>query len=106
MGEPISVIRRAYSSVDDYGNPTWTTSTVSVGNGLVGFGPTGEPVETDRDSIEERATLYFPAGVDIEDGDIFLIRGQRWVKDGHSQEWASMQNVSKGVVVPIRRTDG
>lgn len=106
MGEPISVIRRAYSSVDDYGNPTWTKTTVSLGNGLVGFGGTGEPVSTDRDSIEESATLYFPAGVDVEDGDVFIIRGKYWVKDGHAQEWASMQNVSKGVVINVRRTDG
>ena len=106
MGEPISVIRRSYSTIDAYGNPVWTTETVSLGTGLVGYSSTSEPTDVDRDSIDERATLYFPAGVFIDSGDVFIIRGERWVKDGHAQAWASMQNVSRGVVVPVRRQDG
>jgi hypothetical protein len=106
MGESVTIVRRTLGSVDDYGNPTATTSNVTVNNCLVGWGSTSEPALTDADPIATSMTLYMPAGTVVHDGDEFVVRGDRFVKDGMAQEWTSMLNVAKGVVVSLRRHDG
>jgi hypothetical protein len=106
MGETVTVTRRTAGSVDDYGNPTYSTTTVTFNNCLVGWGSTDEPALADENPVSTQMTLYMPAGSVIEDGDIFNIRGDMFVKDGFAQQWISMLNVAKGVVVILRRHDG
>ena len=106
MGETVTIIRRTLGAVDDYGNPTFTTSQISLPGCLVAWGSTNEPVSADSTPIDSQMTLYAPAGTVIEPEDVFLIRGVEYVKDGQPQGWVSMLNVSKGVVLPLRRRDG
>lgn len=106
MGETVTIIRRTLGAVDDYGNPTFTTSNVTVAGCLVGWGSTNEPVTTEGNPIDIQMTLYMPAGSTVQDEDIFVVRGDQYVKDGFAQSWSSMLNVSKGVVVSLRRRDG
>jgi hypothetical protein len=106
MGETVTVTRRVAVSFDDYGNPTYSTSTVSFPNCLVGWGSTDEPALADQNPVATQMTLYMPAGSVIEDGDVFTVRGEQFVKDGFAQSWVSMLNVAKGVVVVLRRHDG
>ncbi|BAU99618.1 hypothetical protein [Aurantimicrobium minutum] len=106
MGESVTIIRRTLGAVDDYGNPTFTTAEVTVPGCLVGWGSTNEPVTVEGSPIDTQMMLYMPAGSTVQDEDIFVVRGNRYVKDGFSQEWTSMLNVSKGVVVALRRRDG
>jgi hypothetical protein len=106
MGETITVIRRTAGTVDDFGNPTYTTANITFTNCLVGWGTTNEPASADSDAVATQMTLYMPAGSEIHDGDIFNIRGDLFVKDGFAQAWSSMLNVAKGVVVVLRRHDG
>lgn len=106
MGESVTIIRRTLGAVDDYGNPTFTTANVTVAGCLVGWGSTSEPVSAEATPIDTQMMLYMPAGTAIQDEDIFVVRGDQFVKDGFAQEWTSMLNVSKGVVVSLRRRDG
>ncbi len=106
MGETVTIVRRTLGSVDDYGNPTATTSNVTVTGCLVGWGMTNEPALADADPVATQVTLYMPAGTTVQDGDEFIVRGDTFVKDGMAQAWSSMLNVSKGVVVMLRRRDG
>lgn len=106
MGETVTIIRRTLGVADDYGNPTFTTANFEVPGCLVGWGATSEPVTAEGSPIDTQMTLYMPAGSTIQDEDVFVVRGDQYVKDGTAQTWSSMLNVSKGVVVSLRRRDG
>jgi hypothetical protein len=105
MSELVTVTRSIVDVDDDYGNPTFTTSTFTVAC-LVGFGSTSEPALADANPVSSQMTLYMPAGTVIIDGDIFGIRGDLYVKDGTARAWASASGIPKGVVVAVRRHDG
>jgi hypothetical protein len=105
MSESVTVTRSVLDVVDDYGNPTYETSTFTV-QCLVGFGSTDEAVSAETNSVSSQVTLYMPTGTVIIDGDIFGIRGDSYVKDGIAQAWASASGIPKGVVVAVRSHDG
>jgi hypothetical protein len=105
MSEPVTVTRSIADDVDDYGNPTFTVSTFVV-QCLVGFGPSSEPALADANPVSSQMTLYMPPETVIEDGDIFTIRGDDWVKDGMPRLWVSGLDVAQGLVLSVRRHDG
>jgi hypothetical protein len=104
--EPIVIIRRSEDGVDDYGNPTFTTSEILIRDGLFAVGTTNEPIDVERDAVDAAVTLYLPSGTVIEDGDVFEIRGTSWVKDGAAQVWDSPVGLDTGVIVNVRRRVG
>lgn len=106
-GETITIKRRSAGSDDEHGNATFTTATVTLRDALIAVGGTSEPVDPARDAVDATLTLYLPQGTVIQEGDIFVIRGSQWVKDGTAQEWISPFPVTEaGVVVPVRKRRG
>lgn len=107
-GESITIKRRSAASTDDYGNTTHTTTNITVKDALIGVGGTSEPIDASRDAVDAQVTLYLPNGTLIQDGDIFVIRGSQWVKDGSAMEWISPfgMGFEGGVVVPLRKRNG
>lgn len=106
-GETITIKRRSEAAVDDYGNPTYTTANVVVKDALIAVGGTSEPIDPARDAVDASLTIYLPQGTVIEEGDVFVIRGSQWVKDGSAQEWVSpFPATEAGVVVPVRKRRG
>lgn len=107
-GETITIKRRSASeTVDDYGNPVFTTATITVRDALIAIGGTSEPIDPNRDAVDATLTIYLPNGTDVRDGDVFVIRNSQWVKDGAVQEWISPFPASDaGVVIPVRRRIG
>lgn len=105
--ETVVIKRRANNGVDEYGNKTHTTTTVTVRDVLIGFGSTDEPVDTNRDPIDAAITLYFPNGTRVMDGDRFIVRNTEWVKDGMAQDWSDNPfGLDAGVVVKVRKRNG
>lgn len=104
--EPIYIIRKTTTGTDDYGNATFTTSSILVRNALIGLGGTSTPEEISRNPIDASLTLYLPHGTTIQDGDLFDIRGKRWEKDGDPQEWGTVNGFEVGVVISVRRRRG
>jgi hypothetical protein len=106
-GETITVKRRSQVSTDDYGNPTYTLTTITIKDALVAFGSTDEPVDASRDPIDNKITIYLPNGTVIQPGDLFIIRNTNWVQDGESQEWISpFTSFDSGTVVQLRKRIG
>ena len=105
-GETVTIKRRTATSTDQYGNKTYSVTTITVQNALVGFGSSSEPVDVERDAIDAKVTLYLPNGTQIQEGDRFVIRGSEWVKDGQAQVFAPPFDFAAGVVVPLRRRNG
>jgi hypothetical protein len=104
--EPIYIIRKTTTGTDDYGNPTFTTSSILVRNALIGLGGTSTAEEVARNPVDASLTLYLPHGTTIQDGDLFDIRGKRWEKDGDPLEWGTVNNFEVGVVISVRRRRG
>ncbi len=106
-GETITIKRRSATATDDYGNPTYSEVTITVKNALIAIGGTSEPIDPARDAVNASLTIYLPNGTQVQDGDTFIIRGSKWVKDGSAMEWVSPFPASEaGVVVPVRKTRG
>ena len=106
-GETITIRRRSAASTDDYGNPTYTTTTITVKDALIAVGGTSEPIDAERDAVDSRLTIYLPNGTVIEDGDVFIIRNSQWVKDGSAEQWVSpFTGFEGGTVLPVRKRIG
>jgi hypothetical protein len=106
-GETITIRRRSVTSTDDYGNPTYSTTTITVKDALVAFGSTDEPVDASRDPVDSKITVYLPNGTAIQVGDLFVIRNTNWVQDGQSQDWVSpFTGFDSGTVVHLRKRIG
>lgn len=105
--EPITILRHAVSGTDEYGNDTLSSQEILVRHCLFAYAGSSEPVEVARDAVDARLTLYLPAGTQILDGDVFIIRESEWVKDGDSQEWPQLwPGFVPDVVVNVRRRRG
>lgn len=105
--EPIHIIRRTANGVDQYGNPTFSTEQVLIRHCLFAYAGTNEPVEVSRNAVDASLTLYLPAGTQILDGDVFVIRESEWVKDGDPEEWPQLwPGFVPDVVVRVRRRRG
>lgn len=106
-GETITVRRRSKASTDDYGNPTYTITTITIKDALIAIGGTSEPIDAERDAVDAKLQVYIPNGTPIEDGDTFVIRNTNWVKDGAPQEWVSpFGGLDGGTIIPVRRMNG
>ena len=106
-GETITIKRRSAASVDEFGNKTFSTTTITVKDALVGIGTGDEPIDPTRNPSDYKVTLYLPNGTVIQDGDIFVVRGSQWQKDGGAMEWISpFTGFETGIVVPLRKRNG
>jgi hypothetical protein len=106
-GETITIKRRSATATDAYGNPTYTTTTITVKDALVAIGASSEPIDASRDPLDAKLTIYLPNEVAIQESDTFVIRNTNWVKDGQSEEWISpFVGLEGGRVIPVRRRVG
>lgn len=106
-GETITIKRRSSGAVDEYGNPSYSTTNVVVKDVLIAVGGTSEPIDPSRDAEDASLTLYLPTGTLVQPGDVFIIRNSQWVKDGSAMEWISpFAATEAGVVVPVRKRRG
>lgn len=104
--EPVTIIRRTAETVDEYGNPTYTTNEIVIDGALFAFGTTAEPLDTARTPIDAKLTLYFPHGTVIEEGDLFRVRDMVWMKDGEASAWPTIDGFNVGVIVQVRKRRG
>lgn len=105
-GESVVITRRTAGVDDGYGNPSFTTTTVTVSNCLIGFGSTKEPIDVERDAVDAKITIYFPPGTTVQDGDRFTIRNSVWEKDGNVTQFIAPFPMATGPVVMARQRRG
>jgi hypothetical protein len=106
-GETVTIKRRSQTSRDEFGNASYSTTTINVKNALVAIGTTSEEVDVQRDATDASVTLYLPRGIEVHDGDVFIIRGTQWQRDGGAQEWISpFPAIEGGIIVPLRKRRG
>ncbi len=106
--ETVVIKRRSAATTDEYGNKTYSLTTITVKECFLGFGSTNEPVDANRDPEDQSLTVYFPNGTQVQPGDRFVIRGLEFVKDGTAQDWGTNNpfGLEAGVIVQVRRRNG
>jgi hypothetical protein len=104
--ETVIIKRRSPNTVDDYGNKTYSLTTITVSGVMIGFGSQNEVVEPDREPSDVALTLYLPNGTQVQPGDRFVVRGTEFVKDGDAQNWTPPFDFNVGVIVNVKRRNG
>lgn len=105
--EPVVIRRHTTTGVDDYGNPTKTSTDLLVRDCLIAIDGTGEPNEVNRNAADAQVTIYLPHGTEVLDDDRFIIRDTEWVKDGEAIQWESpFPSWTLDLVVKLRRRRG
>ncbi len=107
MGEEIvSIIRSTAGADDDFGNPTYSSVTISIPGVLVAPGASSEPGDVSRSPVDSAMVLYFPSGTVVQPGDMFVVRGIQWESDGEPAVWPVIDGFTTGVVVHVRARRG
>lgn len=104
--ETVIIKRRSANSVDEYGNKTFSVTTITVHNVMIGFGTQNETVDPNREPSDTALTLYLPNGTQVQPGDRFIVRGTEFVKDGDAQNWVPPFDFDVGVIVNVKRRNG
>lgn len=105
--ETVTIIRKLAGAADEFGNPTYINEQFDVPRVLIGFGPTDQPVSAEANPQSTDLTIYFPNGTQIQTDDEFIIRGERFVKNGRAMDWQSpFIGFDAGVVVNVRQYRG
>lgn len=106
-GETITIKRRSATARDAHGNATYSETTITVKDALIAVGTSSDTIDPARDAVDATLTLYLPNGTDVRDGDTFIIRGSKWMKNGAALEWFSPFPAGEaGIVIPLRRRNG
>jgi hypothetical protein len=106
-GETITIKRRSATSEDDYGNPVYTTTNITIKDALIAVSGTDAPVSAERDAIDAKISVYLPLSANVQDDDVFVIRGSQWVMDGTSQKWVPpFAGLEGGQMIPVRQRRG
>jgi hypothetical protein len=105
--ETVILVRRSLGAMDEYGLPVVTESQVTVSGVLIGYADPEQTILVDSETIDEKATLYFPHGTEVLATDEFIINGERWEQHGQVQKWVPpFSNFKIGVVAGARRKVG
>jgi hypothetical protein len=105
MGETITITRSTALSTDAFGNPTYTTSTVTVDDVLVGWVSQGTNSEASRTPSDATITLYLTSALVTYPNDLFTVRGSDWLFDGQ-QDWTNPYGGVAGTVIHLRQRRG
>jgi hypothetical protein len=101
FGDPITIITRAKSGVDSYGDDVFTESSVTVSGAFdpaIGIESLGA-----GDTVVTQPQALLPYGTVVSSNSVLLIRGLRYEVDGTPNDWSSpFTGWAAGVAVPLR----
>lgn len=101
--ESITQIRQSSSGTDSYGEPILVTTEIEL-QGLVAARTGSKTVGAAEITVTSGVTLYLPAGTEILNDDVFVVRGIRYVVDGEPFDWRNgMGNWTPGTVIDLQR---
>ena len=103
--ESVHLIRRSSASVDEYGEPVFTTTEVELQALVANRTAMGTTVfEAAEISIMQGLRLFLPAGTEVLDDDKFRVRGKTYEQDGEAFDWRDgLGSWNPGVVVDLQK---
>lgn len=109
FGEPVTVLTRAQTGTDRYGNAVygWPEPGTTYDRCAFAPGTSTEPVEPGRTAVLVDAVVYLPAGAEVGPADRLIVRGVTYEVQGEPGDWRSPYTGNRpGVAVPVRRVEG
>lgn len=101
--ETITRIRLASTGTDAYGQPVLTESATTF-NAIVAARMGSKSVGAAEITVTSGLTVYLPPATDVQNNDIFVVRGLRYVLDGEPFDWRSgLGNWNPGTVIDLQR---
>jgi len=103
--ELVQIIRRSSVSVDEYGEPVFTTTEIDVQALVANRTAMGTTLfEAAEITITQGLRLFLPAGTEVLDDDVFRVRGRTYQIDGEAFDWRDgLGSWNPGVVVDLQR---
>lgn len=103
--ELVQIIRRSSVSVDEYGEPVFTTTEIDVQALVANRTAMGTTLfEAAEISITQGLRLFLPAGTEVLDDDTFRVRGKLYQMDGEAFDWRDgLGTWNPGVVVDLQK---
>lgn len=105
LGAQITLVTRAKSGTDSYGNDVYGETTTTV---VGAFAPGGSSeLIQGQDTVITQPTVYLPAGTDVTSVDEVEVNGLRYLVDGEPNAWVSpFTGWAPGVEVRLERVTG
>lgn len=104
-GEPITVTSRTQTGSDEYGDPIYMVTTVTVTGVLAPA--IGAETTSGQDQVITQPTAFLPAGTVVDSLSKLTIRGVDYEVDGTPEDWRSpFTGWQPGIVVPLKRVTG
>lgn len=106
FGETVTLLRRALTGQDQYGNDVYSDTATDL-RGCVVVPRNSSELVQGQDTIIVGLTLYAPAGTALAATDRFSVRGLEYEVDGEPGEYRSPLTGSRGPVqVALTRVTG
>jgi hypothetical protein len=91
------------AGVDQYGEPTFTTTEVEL-NAKVAARTGSKTVGAAEITITSGLTVYLDADVEINNSDVFIYLGERYILDGESFNWVNgLGYWTPGTVIDLQK---
>lgn len=101
--ESITQIRQSSSGTDAYGEPIIVTTETTL-EAVVAARTGSKTVGAAEITVTSGLTLYLPPDTDIQNDDIFVVRGERYVLDGEPFDWRNPFGAwTPGTVIDLQR---
>lgn len=101
--ESIIQIRQSSSGTDAYGEPVIVTTETEL-QAIVAARTGSKTVGAAEITVTSGLTVYLPAGTEVLNTDVFVVRGIRYVLDGESFDWRNgLGNWTPGTVIDLQR---
>lgn len=107
--EPITVIRKTFTGRDELGKATYEETETVYSRCIVAPRVTERKVNGVTEYVYDSLySLFFPAGTVIKDDDVFIVRGDRYWKDGNPRRWdvSGTSFNPAGVEVSVKTVNG
>lgn len=99
----ITQIRQSSSGTDQYGEPIIVTTEIEL-EAKVAARTGSKTVGAAEITVTSGLTVYLPPDTDVQNDDVFVVRGERYVLDGESFDWRNeLGSWTPGTVIDLQR---
>jgi hypothetical protein len=99
----LTQVIQSLAGVDQYGEPTFTTTEVEL-NAKVAARTGSKTVGAAEITITSGLTVYLDADVEINNSDVFIYLGERYILDGESFNWVNgLGYWTPGTVIDLQK---
>lgn len=101
--QSITQIRQSSQGTDQYGEPIYVT-TETVLEAAVAARTGSKTVGAAEITVTSGLTVYLAYGTDVQNDDVFVYKGERYVLDGEPFDWENPYgNWKPGLVIDLQR---